>query len=371
MTPETTSTNEPSEGSTIVKKSRRQEKPRFQDFNTELQGRISSSIGKDQFADVYKALRKGFQEPITPEHLNQVCITLATWRDFSRFAVKLATEVAVGRPSGLMKRILSQIRRECARRCSFPINEISFVSGRRDSAYLQAILSWVKDQSQATPVNDEFVRNAFVCIINEIPGFEDFCSVQSLLAEADAKIKASQVSKKKALKKNDGVNYYKSYTKQIGAYLSAKKIVATRISLSLTVYQILTEWKMKSDSRIEQLEHQLSRERTMAREYREGLDVSEKERQKLGEEIGELKGQVSLAQRELEKEKERFNVLDEHWTRRLERELKGQSYDFAKSFGHEVREIALSLERENPNLEMALGRVRNMESYLRKMGENQ
>jgi hypothetical protein len=109
----------------------------------------------------------------------------------------------------------------------------------------------------------------------------------------------------------------------------------------------------------------------MAREYREKLDTSEKERQKLGEEIEGLKDQVSLAQREVEKEKERFKVLDEHWTRRLERELKGQSYDFAKSFGHEVREIALSLERENPNLEMALGRVRNMEAYLKKIGETQ
>jgi hypothetical protein len=33
--------------------------------------------------------------------------------------------------------------------------------------------------------------------------------------------------------------------------------------------------------------------------------------------------------------------------------------------------MAIALDRENPNLEMALGRVRNMEAYLKKMGEDQ
>lgn len=55
--------------------------------------------------------------------------------------------------------------------------------------------------------------------------------------------------------------------------------------------------------------------------------------------------------------------LDSWWERKLERELSGQRYQIKKDIMHEVNEISLCLNRENPNVEMALARIRNIKLY--------
>ena len=57
-------------------------------------------------------------------------------------------------------------------------------------------------------------------------------------------------------------------------------------------------------------------------------------------------------------------MLENHYRIENERAMVGLKYELKMYFEHDLQEIRLCLCRENPNIEMAMSRVENMQCWL-------
>jgi regulator of replication initiation timing len=70
-------------------------------------------------------------------------------------------------------------------------------------------------------------------------------------------------------------------------------------------------------------------------------------------------------QQSLTEAEERYHLLDQHWRAVSEQSLNKQSGSFRERIGHELQEALLSLQRESPNVSMALLRLKRIDEILK------
>jgi len=341
------------------------EKPTYSDFILHLNNALSNTKAKDPVGPVHKIMKRGFQETIFPYHLEEITRNIFLWESFSRLAVKLAIEVNTGRPSGLIRRLMISIRQEAARRSAFPLEQVPLVTNVPNSERWDILEKWIRSSSWEENHDTHWLRYAFICITSENPTFEEFLIINLLLEKCCIKKKKeTDTKKKKAIEPKN----YQTFLKQVGGFLAAKKIVTSKINFGMDIHRILKDKFIKLRLNLDTVERDLLREKGRSSELQKQLDETHKDLQGYLEDISRLKKEIGEKDKALDEEKNRFNSLEEHWRRKVERELNGQAYDFKRFFEHEVREARLCLNRESPNIEMALSRIKNMEERLNKMG---
>jgi predicted transcriptional regulator len=349
-----------SEGENISKK-KIQEKPSFQDFILTLKSALYDSKGKDSVVSVYRHIKKGFKEAITPDHINEICQNIFPWEHFSRLTLKIVLEFNLGHPSGLIRRLIPPFRQEAAKRTSFPLNELPLTTTVSDPQRWHNLRNWIKTNSHGGTIDSVWVRNALICITSEKPSYDEFSLVQLLLEESD-------IIRKKIKAFSDK---HERYMKQIGGFFISKKFTPSKLSFGLDISEIFRDRLEKMEVKMSNLEEKFLAQEDRLSELQEKLIASEESLEETLRETKKLNEEIKTKEQAFLEEKARYNSLDEHWKRKLDRELRGQVYQFKKYFEHEIREATLALNRENPNIEMALSRIKNMEEYLNKTGETE
>ncbi len=125
-----------------------------------------------------------------------------------------------------------------------------------------------------------------------------------------------------------------------------------------------------------QFREMLSRELNLQRQVRtqqDGIDALQLQVSSLDsdlaqarEESGQRATRLSELTQLLAEADERYRLLDQHWRGVSEQELAKQSGSFREKVSQELEETLLALDRENPNMEIALRRLRRIEDILRK-----
>jgi len=80
---------------------------------------------------------------------------------------------------------------------------------------------------------------------------------------------------------------------------------------------------------------------------------------------------VSRLQQTLNEANEKYQLLDQHWRAVSDQSLKKQSGSFRERIGHEVQEVLLSLERQTPNVSMALLRLKRIDEIVSNSGSRE
>jgi septal ring factor EnvC (AmiA/AmiB activator) len=126
----------------------------------------------------------------------------------------------------------------------------------------------------------------------------------------------------------------------------------------------------------EQLRQTLNRELSLERRLRAQQDTADG----LNRRVSELEANLAAAradaeskatrigelERSLSEAEERYTLLDRHWRGVSEQELTKQSGSFREKVSQELLEALLALDRENPNMEIALRRLRRIQDILAK-----
>ena len=74
--------------------------------------------------------------------------------------------------------------------------------------------------------------------------------------------------------------------------------------------------------------------------------------------------QIATLTKSLSDADERYLLLDQHWKGVSDQELAKQSSGFREKVGQELKEAIIALDRDAPNVEMALRRLKRVEDIL-------
>ncbi|MBI1930700.1 hypothetical protein HYR99_41450 [Candidatus Poribacteria bacterium] len=333
------------------------EKLGFNQFLVDLGNALSGKNKGDSIPVVYKLIKKGFKEKVENHHVEEIWNKILNWDHLPRLAMKVAVEVNFSeKPPPLMRRLLYKMRQEIARRADFPFSSFPEIPDLKRKSVLE---HWIKHDSVNEVLDLNWARNAIICLINEKITEDDFNLIHLIV-------------KKCAEKRGDQPNgKYADYIKPVGNFFSAQDLSKSKILNWLAPLLIFDEKTKVLASKASNLELQLHQSRWESTDLRTELKKTRHELEEARAKVQNLEKEVEFKEHSLAAEKERFEMLDEHWKRKCADELAGQAYSFKKYFAHELQGAKIALGAVHgtvPDVEMALSRIKHMEDYLAKNG---
>lgn len=352
-----------------TKKRSKKPKPTYNEFLLNLKNATSPQVKKDTLSSVLQALNRGFEERFDHRQVNYVAQELVSWENFSRIALKLSFKVATGRSSMFIKKLIVPLRQEAARRTEYPLEKLPLTSNVYNPDRKQVLKDWIFEKSINQLKHEEWSRNAIVCIISENFNYEDFKLTQLLIDKCVGKKQKGTKKKQKKIQDHDIANF-RLYLKYVESIFAVKKFPTAKASMGVEISKLLND-------RIKKVTYEKNDAEQAYEDEQEKYLLLKAKYDQLNE---DLKNKLSIIESQKEKiaqydqslsdEKSRYRILNETLKRKNEQEIKGLIFSLRKYFSHELQEAKLSLDRSNPNIEMALSRISHMEEYLQNIKNN-
>jgi chromosome segregation ATPase len=108
---------------------------------------------------------------------------------------------------------------------------------------------------------------------------------------------------------------------------------------------------------------ELSDALNVSKESKLGLD---QELDKAKKEINSFKLNLESKDKEIAQEKAKYRSLDEYWRHESTRAHAGFAHKLNTNIMHEINEARLSLDGDNPDIQMALSRLNNMQRIMER-----
>ena len=312
--------------------------------------------------ELHAQLKRGYVREIKPEQVRSLAEELLVkWAIGERLAVRLAVERRFGKPNLASKTMLNIFQGVFTRSLEF---EASNFSGPRA---VEAIEAWIehnsstKLSSDCLPTRDQlpphsveqlppdsWFRRVFVCL-SAHP--EERVFVFGLLAVAR--------------------HWVDLYKKKRGKGATNDRDLATIVSgvlLNAKLSSQRLEPVLAGAASIEEQNRQIRREETnlirRLEHHQNRCDKLEQSNSELVANIEDLtqtnddrNARIGQLEKNLAEAKNRYELLNQHWEGASQTKLEQQSASFSDSVGHELEEARLSLDRDSPNIEMALRRL--------------
>jgi hypothetical protein len=340
----------------------KKEKPEFQEFLLMLRTLVAGQSKKDSLPRIYNYIKRGFKGNVERKHLDEILQELFGWKDLPRLAMKMAVEASIGRPGGLVERLIALIREELAKTISFPIPRVRNIFDQKMKIDLE---DWIAVKSSGGALDPFWARDALICIMRDNMAEDEFMIIHSIIEKCCSKKKKTPTKQQVGL-----LNKYTNYIRNIGTLFAARQFKPSKLLLALDICKPFSDKLKITKGELEDSNRELQSKNSELLELQKSLKVVNQELAEAHQDIGQLQQEIQSKERALRDEQDRFRMLDEHWRKEVGRESQGKLYAFKEYFEHEIREAKLSLDRESPNAQMALNRILHMEEYLNRIGEN-
>lgn len=352
-----------------TKKRYKKPKPTFNEFLLNLRNATSMQVKKDTLSTVFQALNRGFEEPFEYRHVDFIAQELFTWQNFSRIALKLSFKVITGRSSPFINKLIVPLRQEAAKRTGYPLEKLPLTSNVYNPDRKQILKDWIFKKSINEFKDEEWARNAIVCIISENFNDDDFGLTQ-LLIDKCARKRQIGTKKKKKMTKDQDVDNFKPYLKYVESIFSVKNFPMPKALIGVEISKLLNDKikKMTYERNAAEQAYEDEQEKSLALKTK-----CDQLNEDLNNEISKIESQkdkIAQYEQSLSDEKNRYRMLDETLKRKGEQKIRGLIFSLQKYFSHELQEAKLALDRSNPNTEMALSRIFHMEEYLQNIKDN-
>jgi uncharacterized protein YeeX (DUF496 family) len=114
------------------------------------------------------------------------------------------------------------------------------------------------------------------------------------------------------------------------------------------------------------LQRQVRTQQDEINDYQKRVTKLDEDLAQVREESSQRNDRIAELTQSLADDQEKYRLLDQHWRGVSEQELAKQSGSFRNKVSQELREALLALDRDDPNLEMGLRRLRRIEDILKK-----
>lgn len=339
-------------------------KPSYNQFLQDLKVITEDKKIKNPIALIFKHLKRGFQEQVTHQHIEEIVTSLVNGDYFYCLAIKIAISGNSGRSPAIFKKLTREIKEKIAQQIEFP-NEVQIHTNHADSERKEVLESWVRSQVKDGALDYDWARKAILCLINEDILEKDLEIIQ-LIVENCVKPKKLQDKKIHVQKP---ISNYKEYSNQLIKLFLSKEVPKGRIANLITFFTFsknvnkgLIDEKSELAERCDNLEYKLNNLKIQFDETKETLEKTAKKKTQLESLLIEKEHAVK-------KEQDRYKDLEQYWEKESSTRVAKQKLSFIKDFKHEIQEARLSLEGETPDIAMALSRIKHMEDYLAKYGD--
>jgi len=306
---------------------------------------------EDPLPKLRSMVRSGFLGDVNDEHVSNLVASLSEHRTVAeRLSLPLAVQERFGKLNPLARRLLAEIRNSFEAGISYDQQEFSGYRAPR------AIEDWVAEHAPTAPASerDSWFRRFVVCLLKDS---EPKTVLVGLVAVS------RRWASSKGLKSSAPDA---AFVRGIAVALTSPAIGAARLALILAGVNAVDE-KFR-----EVLNRELNLERQI-RAHQDRIDDLNKRVVALEGNLADAvadgeqkKARIANLDRSLADADERYNLLDRHWRGVSEQELTKQSGTFRERVNQELVEALLALDRENPNLEIALRRLRRIQEILAK-----
>lgn len=291
---------------------------------------------------------------ITTEHVSQLLALLQGHPGSAeRLALPLAWRERFGKLNALSRRLLDALRISFSSAIDFDQHEFVGYRAAND------VEAWVVEHAPKVSgfERDIWFRRFVVCLAKDT---ELKTVVAGLVASAQ--IWMSGADKRFGNRRRPE----QSFVRGLMQAFSLPSISLSKLDLAISGVETVDA----------QFREMLSRELNLQRQVRtqqDGINALQTQVSSLDsdlaqarEESGQRATRLSELTQLLAEADERYRLLDQHWRGVSEQELAKQSGSFREKVSQELEETLLALDRENPNMEIALRRLRRIEDILKK-----
>lgn len=339
---------------------RKSSKPAFDEFLKSLRDAIEASAKKDVLPKIILTLKKGFAGDLRPDHVDAVVNALAQYRSLDRLGVRLIPDGS-SKGGRLLVAVRNRLRSRFADDVAFPQPQGSTA---QDADRWSVLMEWIKAGDARRPRPDlpqypeEWSRKAFVCLASEPDEGLRLGGVNRLLH-----IIARRSMRGGKAFHSDSLGFVREASKLV----SAAKISIARVASSLQFAHPLEhecqEGRRTASDALQQKEEAVAR---LTRAQAENDQLNGQLTDALAQNR-ELQRRLAEVESQLQRERNRSGELEKHWEHESQQLLARQRHLVCSNILHDLQEARLSLDRETPNITMALNRIRQMEDSLRKL----
>jgi hypothetical protein len=308
----------------------------------------------DPVRKVRLMLNAGFAGDVTNDHVSVLVQSLRQRPGLAeRIALSLAWRERFGKLNPLSRKCLIELRSAFASSISFEQDEFIGYRASRD------VQTWIAERAPKNPPfeRDNWLRRFVVCLLKDT---EPKVLISGLVASTDHWLSSSSqtLAKKKSAEQ--------SFVQGIVQALGSPAIGAGRLGLALSGVQAVEAQFQDMLSRESGLQRQIRTQQDEINDYEKRVTKLDDDLRQVREESSQRNIRIDELTKSLADGQERYRLLDQHWRGVSEQELAKQSGSFREKVSQELSEALLALDRDDPNLEMALRRLRRIEDILKK-----
>jgi hypothetical protein len=337
--------------------SKRGGKPGFDEFLASLHEAIAGTTSSTkQLSGILRLLRKGFkvEKEITSAHIDAITQELAGYGDVEALVLRLFIEYPkAGKHLAVFVRNRLSMPFSASR--GFPVER------RKDDDRLFDLRQWIQSGNTERDPNDErypeeWVRHACICLANE-PDEAVRCQAINLLLRA--------VEQERQHGRGEERDHAHDYVKAVASLVLANSIdelVKGRVLLypELVTQEELRAARRKSDSARIDAEDRCSRAEATVTQLTQRL-------QAVTTRVISLEVAIAEEHKRLEEALAAASQREEHLKHEWQQRLSAQRHTVSKHMLHDIEEAIMCLDRKDPNVEMALSRIRNAEKAIRDL----
>ena len=337
--------------------SKRGGKPKFDEFLASLHEAVAGSTSSTKkLSGILRLLKKGFkvEKEITSANIVDISEELAGYDDVATLVLSLFVNYPrAGKHLAIFVR-----NRLSARFFDLP----GFPKERRQNDdRLFDLRQWIHSgNASRQPVDEQYpadwVRHAFICLANE-PDAATRCHAINLLLRT--------VERERQSDREKAVDRDHDYVKAVASLLltgSLNEIVKQRVLLypELLKQEELRVARRESDSARGEAEDRCSSAEATVTQLTQDLQAATTR-------AISLEAEVADGKKRLEESLAAVSQREEHLTHVWQQRLSAQRHTVSKHMLHDIEEAIMCLDRKDPNVEMALSRIRNAEKAIRDL----
>jgi hypothetical protein len=306
---------------------------------------------KDPLNRLRPMVKVGFEGEVKGEHVSKIVASLLEHPGIAeRLALPLAVQERFGKLGPLARRVLSELRASFGAHINYDPHEFSGYRAPR------TVEVWVVEHAPNAPAQerDAWFRRFVVCLLKDS---EPKTVLTGLVAAARAQ---TAVKSQKALPEEA------SFVRAIAQTLSQPIIRSGRLESILAGVTAVDSQFRQMLNREFDLERQLREQQDSVAGLRTRVLSIEKDLAEARSDEEKKAARIAELEHSAEQAAERYSLLDRHWRGVSDQQLAKQSGSFREKVRHEVQEALLAVDRDDPNVGMAIERLRRIEEILER-----